>query len=49
MIHTGANTQLGGLKDGLFNVLNQVFTEEDVKNPDTAPITKGITMEIINL
>lgn len=49
VVQTGANNQLGGLKDGLFNILNQVFTEDDVKKPDTAPTPKGITIEIINL
>jgi hypothetical protein len=48
VVHTGANTALGGLKEGLFKVTYQVFTEEAVKSPDTAPTTTGRSTAIIN-
>ena len=49
IVQTGANNQVGGLKVGLFNVLNQPFTDEEVKNPETAPTAKGITIDMNSL
>ena len=49
MVQTGANNQLGGLKEGLFKVVNQSSTEDDVKYPETDPTANGIRIEIINL
>ena len=48
MVHTGANSQLGGLKDGLCKVVNHPFTDDEVKNPATAPTAKGIVTATIN-
>ncbi len=48
-VHTGAKSQLGGLKEGLFKNLNQLFTEEEVKKPEIPPTAKGTAMDIISL
>jgi hypothetical protein len=44
--HTGANTQLGGLKKGLFKVRYQSFTELCVANPDKKPTNKQMATEM---
>ena len=49
VVHTGAKSQLGGLKEGLFKVTNQSLTDEAVKNPEIAPTARGIIIEIISL
>lgn len=48
-VHTGPNTQLGGLKEGLFNKAYQVGTACDVNIPATAPIVKGNANETSSL
>jgi hypothetical protein len=48
-VHTGAKSQLGGLKEGLFKVLYQSLTELLVKKDPKNPIIKGIKIEIISL
>jgi len=47
MVHTGANTQLGGLKLGLFNVMNQSFTELWVAKLDKKPMVRQTPTEIM--
>jgi len=47
-VHTGANNQFGGLKEGLFIVLYQAFTELEVKNEPINPTIKGANVETIN-
>ena len=47
-VQTGANNQLGGLKDGLFAVAYQPFTPLEVKKPETKPVTSGISNDVIN-
>ena len=49
VVQTGANSQLGGLKDGLFKVGYQVLTAEVVKNDPITPAISQTTMLIINL
>ncbi len=39
-VQTGANIQLGGLNEGLFNVKYQVSIELWVANPEKNPIPK---------
>ena len=48
VVHTGAKSQLGGLKEGLFKVTNQSLTDGAVKNPEIAPTARGIIIEIIS-
>lgn len=48
-VHTGPNTQLGGLNEGLFNDAYQVGTACEVNIPATAPTDKGIIKETISL
>jgi hypothetical protein len=49
VVHTGPNSQLGGLKDGLLSVANHELTELAVKKPEIPPTANGTEMEIINL
>ena len=49
IVHTGAKTQFGGLKEGLLSVRNQELTELDVKKDPKNPTNKGIKMEITSL
>lgn len=49
MVQTGANSQFGGLKNGLFKVENQLSIEVTVDVPDKKPITKQIETAIIIL
>jgi len=49
IVHTGANTQLGGLNDGLLMVANQPSTDDEVKYPAMAPTANGIKIEMTNL
>ena len=46
-VQTGAKSQLGGLKNGLFTVRNQVFTEDCVAKPDKNPTRTQTEIEII--
>ena len=48
IVHTGANNQFGGLKDGLFIVLYHVLTDLEVNTEPKKPITKGIIIETIS-
>lgn len=48
-VQTGPNTQLGGLKKGLFKVKYQVETEETVKTDPIMPANWHIIIEAINL
>ena len=48
-VHTGPKTQLGGLKEGLFNEAYQVGTAWEVNIPATAPTDNGNKMDIISL
>jgi len=48
-VHTGANSQLGGLNDGFTSVVYHPFTEEAVKYPAKEPTARGIKTAIINL
>lgn len=47
--HTGPNTQLGGLKNGLFKVIYQLETEEMVKMDPKIPASLQIIIDVINL
>lgn len=49
IVHTGANTQAGGLKTGFINVGNQVLIEDCVANPDKNPTAKQLKTAIIPL
>lgn len=49
VVHTGAKTQLGGLKLGLFSKGYQLETEEDVKKEPANPIAWHINIEYISL
>jgi hypothetical protein len=49
VVHTGANIQAGGLKEGLLIVVYQESTELAVKNEPKKPIIKGINMETKSL
>jgi len=46
-VHTGANSQLGGLKLGLFKVRNQVFTELWVAALARKPMIKQTRTQIL--
>jgi hypothetical protein len=48
VVQTGAKTQFGGLKNGLFRVEYHVWIEEDVKIEPTAPANRQIITEIIS-
>lgn len=41
-VQTGANNQLGGLKDGLFAIAYQALTPDTVKKPAIPPISNGM-------
>jgi hypothetical protein len=47
-VQTGPNTQLGGLKEGLFKVLYQESTDSAVNKPPIAPTDNGIARQMIN-
>jgi hypothetical protein len=49
IIHTGANNQLGGLKNGLFKVKYHVDTEETVKNDPIKPANWQIRIDMTSL
>ena len=44
-VQTGANIQLGGLKDGLLATTYQPFTPVLVKKPAREPVINGINMD----
>ena len=46
MVHTGAKTQFGGLKEGLLRVVYQVSTEVCVAKPASIPTSKQMATEI---
>ena len=47
-VQTGANNQLGGLKDGLFAIEYHPLTPDTVKKPAIAPTSNGTAIEINN-
>ena len=47
-VQTGANNQLGGLKDGLFAIAYQPLTPDTVKNPAIPPTSNGMAIDINN-
>jgi hypothetical protein len=49
LIHTGPNNQLGGLKDGLFNVTYHVETEATVNNEPMTPAIWQMMTEAASL
>jgi len=48
-VHTGPNSQLGGLNDGFTSVVYHPLTEEAVKYPAKEPTASGIKTAIMNL
>jgi hypothetical protein len=47
-VHTGANSQLGGLNEGLLATAYQPLTPEEVKKAAMPPTSKGMRREINN-
>jgi len=47
-VQTGANSQFGGLKNGLWIVVNHPSTADEVNRPAIAPTASGIKMEMMN-
>lgn len=48
LVHTGANNQSGGLKDGLFRYVYQVLTDFAVARPAIAPMDRVKAILMIN-
>jgi len=49
VVHTGPNTQLGGLKDGLFSVAYHPGTAPAVNKPAIAPKPRGNAIDTNSL
>lgn len=45
-VHIGANSQFGGLNQGLLAMAYQLLTPDEVNKPATAPTNTGINIEI---